>query len=135
MEVFPTTLAFLIADTVIDDTNTRKKSIIGLFNSICSPRFPFRHPEMNLFISLTDGHGEYQSSLICSRSLDEKEIFKTQGNVSFGSPNAVVDIHFTLRHIEFESPGKYTFQFYCKDKLLIMRPFEVLQVVPEKEAE
>ena len=130
MEVYPTPLAFLIADTVIEDVQTRKKSIIGLFNSICSPHFPFRHPEMNLFIGLTDGHGEYASSLICSRGTDEVEVFRTSGTVEFQSPNAVVEIHFTLRNIEFVQPGKYSFQFFCNDKLLILRPFEVLQVTP-----
>jgi hypothetical protein len=124
----PTLLAFLIADSIIDDITTRKKSIIGLFNSICSPRFPFRHSEMNLFVSLTDGHGEYNCTLICTRSEDEKEVFKTGGKVKFQTPNSVVEINFSLRNVEFPTAGKYTFQFFCDDYLLVIRPFEVVKM-------
>lgn len=131
--VLPTALAFLVSDYIIDDVNTRKKSIIGLFNNICSSRFPFRHPEMNVFISLTDGHGKYQSSLICTRSEDEQEVFKTKGEVVFNNPNTVVEINFNLRNVEFPSPGKYTFQFFCDHGLLIMRPFEVVQLKQDEK--
>ncbi len=131
-KTFPTPLAFLIADSVIDDIGTRKKSIIGIFNSICSSRFPFRHAELSLFVSLTEGYGEYNSRLVCSRASDEKEIFKTTGKVSFRNPNSVVEMSFTLRNIEFPTPGKYTFQFFCEDHLLILRPFEVVPLESEK---
>lgn len=129
----PTSLAFLIADTIIDDVVTRKKSIIGLFNSICSNRFPFRHAELNVFVSLTDGHGEYVTDLVCSRAFDESEVFKSTGKVHFRSPNTVVEINFSLRNIEFPNPGKYTFQFYCNKQLLVIRPFEVVDVSNEKK--
>lgn len=131
--IYPTPLAFLIADSIIDDINTRKKSIIGLFNSICSNRFPFRHPEMNIFVSLTDGHGSYQTSLVCSRSFDEKEILRTRGEVTFRTPNTVVEMNFSLRNIEFPSPGKYTFHFSCDGELLVMRPFEVVEIDKEEQ--
>ncbi len=126
--IMPTALAFLIADLIIDDIVTRKKSIIGLFNSICSNKFPFRHREMNVFVSLTDGHGKYDTSLVCTRASDEKTIFKSSGIVDLQSPNTVVEINFALRNMEFPTHGKYIFQFYCGDKLLVMRPFDVLNV-------
>ncbi len=133
--VMPTALSFLIADTIIDDMITRKKSIIGLFNSICSNRFPFRHSEMNVFVSLTEGYGEYQTNLICARSFDEKQILKTSGKVNFRNPNMVVEMNFALRNVEFPSAGKYTFQFYCDGNLLILRPFEVVDMEKEKKGE
>ena len=132
-KTLPSPLAFLIADTIIDDITTRKKSIIGLFNSICSNRFPFRHAELNVFVSLTDGHGEYQTGLVCSRAFDEFEVFKSSGKVSFRSPNTVVEMNFTIRNIEFPTPGKYTFQFYCDNQLLLIRPFEVVDIENEKK--
>jgi hypothetical protein len=85
---------------------------------------------MNVFVSLTDGHGLYESSLVCARSFDEKRIFESSGEVKFRSPNAVVEIHFALRNIAFPEPGKYTFQFYCNGSLLVMRPLEILKVKP-----
>lgn len=126
--IMPSALGFLIADTIIDDIVTRKKSIIGLFNSICSNHFPFRHGEMNIFVSLTDGHGEYNTTLLCARAYDERQIFSSSGKVEFMTPNTVVEINFAIRNIEFPSPGKYTFQFYCDDYLLVMRPFEIVDV-------
>jgi hypothetical protein len=127
-KTYPTPLAFLIADSVIDDIGTRKKSIIGIFNSICSSRFPFRHGELSLFVSLTEGYGEYDSYLVCSRASDEKEILKTHGKLKFSTPNSVVEMSFVLRNIEFPTPGKYTFQFFCEEHLLILRPFEVVSM-------
>lgn len=122
----PILLAFLVADTIIEDVNTKKKSLIGLFNSICATKFPFSHPEMNIFLSLTEGYGDYTVNLACARSVDEKILFKTEETIHFKSPTSVLEINFTLRNVSFPEPGKYSFQFFCNHDILAIRPFDVV---------
>ena len=82
----PLALSFIICDTVLEDKVTNKKSIIGIFNCINSKVFPIKHPSLNVFVSLTGGHGEYQGSLICIKDDENKKILQIEGPLKFNTP-------------------------------------------------
>ena len=58
--VKPSIQAFLVSDQVIEDSVTRKKSLIGLFTHLQAVSFPFQHQQMGLYFCLTDAEGAYQ---------------------------------------------------------------------------
>ena len=53
----PEVLAMIICDTVIEDVESGKKSLIGLFDHVNTSRLPSIVNELNVFVSLTDGRG------------------------------------------------------------------------------
>ena len=122
-----TALGLFICDTVIEDKITNKNSLIGLFNSIHSNEFPFIHPVINVYVSLTGGHGKYQCSLSCVKADTDKPIWSSGGQISMADPLAVFEINFELRNVSFPAAGIYNFQFLCDNEPIISRKFQVLK--------
>ena len=55
----PSIHAFLVCDTIIIDSLTGKKSIIGAFTHLWAKTFPCQHPQVGVYFSLTDAEGKY----------------------------------------------------------------------------
>ena len=56
----PVVKAFLICDTIIQDHQNGKKSLIGVFHELRADRFPAVHPVLWSYANLTDAHGSYE---------------------------------------------------------------------------
>ncbi|MBN1919496.1 MAG: hypothetical protein JW889_16485 [Verrucomicrobia bacterium] len=124
----PQNLAFIICDSIIEDRETGKKTLVGIFNRVNAKTFPVRHPALSVFVSLTEGRGRCQAQLQCVKSSEGNPILEVEGPVEFQSPNAVVELGFNIRGITFPEPGLYEFQFLCDGVLVGNRPFEVLKL-------
>jgi len=123
----PKVLAFIICDTVVEDKLTNKKSLIGLFSSVNAARFPCTLPVINVFVSLTGGHGEYQCSLSCMKDDGSNEILKLSGPIKFENPLAIVETNFTITGASFPDAGIYRFEFSCNNIPVISRKFQVIE--------
>ena len=55
----PSVQAFLVCDCVIEDSFTKKKSLIGIFTHLQTLTFPFQHPQLGLYFCMTDADGTY----------------------------------------------------------------------------
>jgi len=121
----PEVLAMIICDTVIEDVESGKKSLIGLFDHVHTSHLPSIVNELNVFLSLTDGHGLRAAELRCVNTATEEELFRTEGEVEFPDPLSVVDLHFRFQGCEFPEEGEYRFQFFCEGDLLRERKFHV----------
>ncbi len=121
----PVLLAILVCDTVIEDRDTNKKSLIGLFDRITAEGVPVQHPSLNLFISLTNGHGVAEGALRVIKSDTDEALTELSGPIEFPDPMTVVEMVFVLRDLVFPEEGEYRFQFFCNDVLLGERRFVV----------
>lgn len=131
----PVALAMLLCDYVIEDKQTNKKSLIGLFSNISTKQFPASHHRMNVFVVLSDGHGEYKGELRCIKSDDDSQISTMKGPVPFPDPNAVLELNFELFGLTFPDPGDYFMQFLCDDEIVVQRKITLTELPPEKEEE
>lgn len=121
----PLYLSMVICDTVIDDRATNKKTLVGLFNNIWASSCPCVHPRLNVFITLTDGRGAYQSKLKCVNEETNKEILQLEGPITFLSGEHIIEFNFELINVNFPSFGNYRFEFWCDNDNLINRRFTV----------
>lgn len=128
----PIPLAMVICDTVIEDKLTGKKSLIGVFNNITVRECPCQHPSLNVFIALTEGIGEYKSTLRCIKSDTNKEIMSLNGPLPFPNRLATVEFIFELKNIRFPTEGQYIFELSCDDQPVISRKFIVSKMKPKK---
>ena len=131
----PEVLAMIICDVVIEDAESGKKSLIGLFDHVNTTSFPSSINELNVFVSLTDGRGNASAQLRCIDAATEEELFSTDGEIEFPDPLSVVDLHFRFQGCEFPDEGEYRFQFFCAGQLLRERKFFVSLEPDEEEAE
>ena len=125
----PTLLALIICDQIIQDPATGKHSLLGLFSRISTKAFPCTHPRLNVFISLTDGHGKASGQLRVVRKDAPEEAppqMQLSGTIEFPSPLAVVELVFTISNLPLPAAGRYSCDFYCNGALLGSRPFEAV---------
>ncbi|MGQ0739767.1 MAG: DUF6941 family protein [Bacteroidota bacterium] len=108
---------FTLADFAQD--NNSKLTIVGTFDSIHTKQFPAQHPACSIacrlrFAAKEAGEHEFRLRLIDS---DGKEIIKpVQGNISIASPAneqfASVNLVINFGNLQFEKPGRYSFELY-----------------------
>ena len=129
----PEVLVMIICDIVIEDVESGKKCLIGIFDHVHTSVLPNVVNELNVFVSLTDGRGTPPAELRCVNAETEEVLFQTTGEVEFRDPLTVVDLHFRFQGCEFPQEGEYRFQFFCDGDLLRERKFYVKIEVEEKE--
>lgn len=129
-------LGMTICDMVIQDTKTKKKSLIGIFSQINAVKAPIQHPSISVFVALTEGNGKYDCELHCVRDDDNQLIMNAQGSIEFHDPNQVLELVFDLNGPVFPSFGHYRFEFLAEGEPVISRKFSVVKaqgpVSPDK---
>jgi hypothetical protein len=127
----PELKAFLLCDYIIHEAGTGKKSLIGIFEQMHSPKFPFRAPRLSVYANFSDAHGTYELAVRLVRLRDGKVIFDARGmRVSVSDPLQVSELGVNLEGIPFEEPGKYEFALYANEQFLQSKPFRVVKVEP-----
>ena len=126
----PSGLAIVVCDQIIEDKATNKKSLIGIFNNIASQTFPCRHPQLSVFVSLTEGHGNYDARLRIANEEAGTTVTEVKGQIQLPDVNLVAELAFNFLGLEFASPGLYSIEFYCDDALVLERRFHVVKAQP-----
>ena len=128
----PYTLAMIICDAIHRDPATRKCYLLGTFSSIAATKFPTQHPQMAVYVALTDGRGK---TLLTIRlvSVDEDHILgEVKMEVEFADPRIVLDFTLTIANVTFPEPGEYRLQLFAGTTLLLERRLVVLQAGGEE---
>jgi hypothetical protein len=126
----PLPLAMVICDIIIEDKKTGKKSLIGIFDNIHAKSAPCVHPRLNVFISLTEGNGDYNAKLRCVYIDEDKQIAEIRGPIIFNNPLQIIEFNFEICGIKLPQYGNYRFDFYCNEELIISRKFNLLPITP-----
>lgn len=132
----PTVQAFLVCDQVIEDSLTKKKSLIGIFTHLQAPSFPFQHQQMGLYFCLTDAEGHYHfdidliylnaEQLVCRATLPDIEI---------GDRLQISDFGINVPLLIFPAPGRYEFRLRMEGHLIAQKDFSVLPPTHPSTAE
>ena len=124
----PAGLAIVVCDQIIEDKRTNKKSLIGIFNQIAAGEFPCRHPQLAVFVSVTEGRGRYPVRLRMAHEETAETVVDVNGELELTDVNMVAELGFDLLGVVFPKPGLYSIEFYCDDALILERRFHVAQV-------
>ena len=111
----PMGLALLLCDTIIEDRQTGKKSLIGLFDRLASAQYPCLHPHLAILVSLTSGKGDYPCRIVCKHLETNTIAFQGEGQIKLANPNQIVDIAFNFHGVTFPEAGVYNLQFLVDD--------------------
>lgn len=122
----PSVLSVNICDSIIRDEVTKKVSLIGLFNAIRANRFPCKHPQVHVYIALTNGHGKYKAEVRFTNVEQGKPIAGMTGEFVFKSPLQVVELNLCWQRLTFEKAGEYIVEILCDDTLIGTRKFIVM---------
>lgn len=115
----PDILSLIVCDQIITDRVTGKQSLIGMFSTIHTARFPAVQPQLCIHLSLTDGRGKTPVTL---RIVDSEEarppIVQGNSTVDFKNPRAIANLSFQFYGMRFPEPGEYRIQILSKGTLL-----------------
>lgn len=115
----PDIIALIVCDQIITDRLSGKQSLIGMFSTIHSVRFPVVHPQLSIYVALTDGRGKTPLTI---RVVDADDVrpplVQGQGVVEFKDPRAIANLALQFHGLTFPEPGQYRVQILCRETLL-----------------
>ena len=127
-ELKPIVQAFVVCDTVIIDSLTGKKSIIGAFTHLWAQSFPCQHPQMGVYFCLTDAQGSYQFEIQLAY-LDKDQIVgkAALSPIEIKDRLEIHDFGLNIPAIIFPGPGRYEFRLYADGQFITQKDFQVIQ--------
>ncbi|MBQ27523.1 MAG: hypothetical protein CMH81_05205 [Nitrospiraceae bacterium] len=128
MSLRPSLQAIVVCDTIIEDRNTGKKSLVGIFTHLASKAFPCNYPSMSIYFCVTDAEGDYTFSLTLVHLDQNKQIAEnTLPTITIKNRLQIVDYGITILHVQFQSPGRYDFRLFANNEFIGNKDFVVIQ--------
>ncbi len=125
----PDVLSLVVCDQIITDRLTGKQSLIGMFAKVHAPGFPASHPQLSVYVALTEGYG--QTDLVI-RIVDANDarppIVEGKGKVNFKNPRAIANLALQFHGLTFPEPGEYRVQLYANGQLLREARLQLIQL-------
>jgi len=129
----PDVLALLVCDQIITDRLTGKQSLIGMFSKVHAAGFPATHPQLAVFVALTDGHGKTELTIRIVDSNDARPpIVEGRGAVDFKNPRAIANLALQFHGLTFPVQGEYRVQLWSGAELLREARLELVQITPPR---
>ena len=130
MAMIPDMQSTLHSDDVRQE-RTGKFILIGLFDSLGSSRFPFRHPRMFLVTRWCSGEGRFEQHTRILRP-DMSTLVAEGRKISVKLPNAeatATNVELFL-NLEFHEPGTHWVEVLLDGDIKIRFPLRVGKVAP-----
>jgi hypothetical protein len=125
----PSVQAFLVCDQVIEDSQTKKKSLIGIFTHLQAASFPFQHNQMGLYFCLIDAEGTYHFDIDLAYINTEQLVCRaTLPNIVIADRLQISDFGINIPSLMFPAPGRYEFRLRMEGHLIAQKDFNVIQM-------
>lgn len=130
--VKPSIIALVICDDIYQEPSTGKTALVGLFSNLQTfGKCPIIHPKMAVFVSVTGLRPSSSAKLEIIHAENDTPVVVAEGKFpDTVDPLAIADMCFVLVNVAFPIPGTYYVRFWSNTHLLVMRPFEVIEMQP-----
>ena len=129
--VRPSKEAMLICDSIITETQTNKKSLIGIFEEIYAAKVPFRHESLSVYAKFTGALGDYQFKLELVDLRTNEVIGRgTTEILKISDKLRSYELVFNLKGLVFKNAGKYEFQLSANDEVFGTKTFSIMERQP-----
>ena len=123
----PQLLAWLTCDSIYVEPVTGKQSLLGIFTKIKARKFPFSHPKMVWFISLTDcPTGEHILKISIGLPMDPAREILSRPFKS-GNPAQRITLINEIHNLKFEQPGNHSVVIDIDDEPILAMTFPVME--------
>ena len=123
----PVLKAFLVCDQVLNDAQTGKKSLIGVFHEIRAARYPAVHPMLWIYANMTDAHGRYAFRI---RLVDvSRNHVLGQGEprpIDIQGPLQTTELAAQLQNLTLPAPGTFEFQLWANEDLIATKAIRAI---------
>lgn len=124
----PSVQAFLVCDSVIIDSLTGKKSLIGTFTHLWAANFPCQHPQMGVYFCLTDAEGTYQFEIRLVYLDKDQLVGKAAlSPITIKDRLEINDFGLNIPSLVFPGPGRYEFRLFADGQFVTQKDFYVIE--------
>jgi hypothetical protein len=120
----------LLCDLTIREQGTGKVSLIGIFESISSARFPVVHRALSVYAKLGDAEGDYAIRRELMRLDDSHVVAQGTLQATFADRMTPAELIFALDNLGLERAGRYEFRLFANDRFVAGKSFTVLPAAP-----
>ena len=125
----PYALALVVADGLHLEHGSGKITILGTFATVGSTKFPCVHPQIGVYMALTNGRGKSKVNLkLCDVDEEKPPLFTHTIDIDIPSPLAVIELCAQIVGVKFDLPGDYRLQLFVNDIFLMERRIVVLNL-------
>lgn len=114
----PSVVAMLICDQIINEQDTNKKNLIGVFENFISPVFPVLMPRLAVYVKLADALGDYLFKLRLVNLKDESLVAEIGIAAKIADSTRHSELALNFGNLPIPVEGKYEFQLYAGDEYL-----------------
>src|SRR5262245_33284075 len=109
----PSALGLFLCDQVLVDRDSGKRTLVGLFDTLACPLFPFVCHRLIVYAALTDGQGRMAFDLVLSDIETEEQL--SVRSIEAELPGPLTVAHFLVRYesLVFPAPGQYRFELFA----------------------
>lgn len=128
-QITPFLLAALVCDVAVEDPNTGKKNLIGIFDHVWSGSFPTGR-RMSLYIKVTDAEGYYPLEVDYVYVNDDAVLGTVRGEFEVGDRTVSADFVVPSLPLPIPYPGRYEFRIKASGMFLGNAFIDVDQAEP-----
>ena len=115
----PSLHAIVVCDTIIEDRNTSKKSLIGTFTHLASTTVPCHDPSLRVSCCLTDIEDTYTFSRTRVHADHDKQIaIGTLPAMEITDRLQIVDYGIIMLRMPCLTPGRYDVRLFTHDAFI-----------------
>ena len=123
----PVSVFLAICNEVIEDSVTRNKTLVSLFDRIGVPGFPAVHQRTGVLVSLQGAVGDIAVT-ISIKSPDGTALVSLDGKAHNSDPSQSVDFAMNVAGLQLPEAGHYTLEVSSGGELLAQRTFRVIPI-------
>jgi len=123
----PDVKSFLVADMVMQEKNTNKWSVIGVFDQIVGGQYPLSRPGVGLYVKLADVEGKYRLRIELRDSEDKCLTFLDGIDITTQGSVPSLDLGVQTQNLVIPKPGRYHFMLYVNGELAQIVPIHAHQ--------
>lgn len=115
-EIVPLLVAAVICDAAVEDPNSKKKTLVGIFDRVWVQNFPTRR-QLSLYLKVADTLGKYDFQIMFVEVSTGRKLTEVTGQLNATDRLAACDFFIPL-NLEIPSAGRFEFQVWFNGKYI-----------------
>lgn len=117
--VAPYPLAILICDQAINEENTNKKTLVGIFDRIYCPKFPWTYYPLTIYIRLIDAEGTYEFRVDYVQIKTDKVLAQGKfSGIKIDNRLSIIEVLLNPPPIAIPEAGQYEFRIWANNRYI-----------------
>jgi hypothetical protein len=129
----PYPLAILLCDQIIVDERSKKKTLVGVFDTVYAKQFPATHRRLSVYVRLTDAEGQYQLRMDYVQIKTDKLLGHAEiPAVSLPDRLKTHELVMEFPPIKIPEAGDYEFRLWANNRYIGRARFTAIEISKEK---